>query len=158
MSPAASANLIQNESVITQASIHWWAAYGTALLLAGLGLVLALPTTVTVGAGGALLFGLFAVAAALSAGVGWARQKGTEFVVTSRRVSAKFGLVHQHSIELMLERIEGISVKQNPVGSLLGYGSIVVHGIGGTHEPIPYVRDAQHLRTVVQNQLARAGV
>jgi len=59
----------------------------------------------------------------------------SEFAVTSRRVIIKVGLISRRTVELKLEKIESIGVDQSILGRIFGYGTIVVNGTGGTHEP-----------------------
>jgi len=59
----------------------------------------------------------------------------SEFAVTSRRVIIKVGLISRRTVELRLEKIESIGVDQSILGRIFGYGTIVVNGTGGTHEP-----------------------
>ena len=58
----------------------------------------------------------------------------SEFAVTNRRVIIKVGLVSRRTVELRLEKIESIGVDQGIVGRILGFGTIVVKGTGGTNE------------------------
>lgn len=59
----------------------------------------------------------------------------SEFAVTNRRVIIKVGLISRRTVELKLEKIESIGVDQSIPGRIFGYGTIVVNGTGGTHEP-----------------------
>jgi uncharacterized membrane protein YdbT with pleckstrin-like domain len=59
----------------------------------------------------------------------------SEFAVTNRRVIIKIGLVSRKTVELKLDKLESIGVEQTIPGRILGYGTIVVRGTGGTNEP-----------------------
>lgn len=65
------------------------------------------------------------------------RYKNTELAVTNKRVIAKFGTKTIHTIELNLNKIEGIEVTQTTLGRLLNYGSLVIRGTGSMRQPIP---------------------
>lgn len=58
----------------------------------------------------------------------------TEFAVTNRRVIAKTGFIRRHTLEILLSRIESVSVNQDVLGRLLNYGTVTVTGTGGTKE------------------------
>lgn len=58
----------------------------------------------------------------------------TEFAVTNRRVIAKTGFIRRHTLEMLLSKIESVSVHQGILGRMLGYGTVVVTGTGGTKE------------------------
>ena len=77
----------------------------------------------------------------------------TEFGLTDRRIIAKRGIIKRDSLELMLNRVESIAVDQPLVGRLLGYGSIVVTGTGGTKHKYLAIANPMELRNQVNNQL-----
>ncbi|MCZ2248199.1 MAG: PH domain-containing protein [Bacteroidia bacterium] len=58
----------------------------------------------------------------------------TEFAVTNRRVIAKTGFIRRHTLEMLLPKIESVSVNQNVLGRLLNFGTVTVTGTGGTKE------------------------
>ena len=73
----------------------------------------------------------------------------SEFAVTNRRVIIKVGLVSRKTVELNLEKVESIGVDQTVLGRILGYGSIVVVGTGGTREPFRGIADPMAFRRAV---------
>ena len=58
----------------------------------------------------------------------------TEFAATNRRVIAKTGFIRRHTLEMLLHKIESVSVNQNVLGRLLNFGTVTVIGTGGTKE------------------------
>ena len=60
--------------------------------------------------------------------------KTDEFVVTSKRIIIKKGLIAYYTLEMNLSRVETVNVEQSLVGRLLGYGCITIIGTGGTRE------------------------
>ena len=58
----------------------------------------------------------------------------TEFAVTNRRVIAKTGFVRRNTLEMLLPKIESVSVNQSVLGRMLNFGSVTVTGTGGTQE------------------------
>lgn len=77
------------------------------------------------------------------------RAKTSEFVVTSRRVIIKTGLISRKTVELNLQKVESIGVDQPIMGRILGYGSIRVVGTGGTNEPFHEIDDPMAFRKAV---------
>ncbi len=73
----------------------------------------------------------------------------SEFAVTNRRVIIKVGLVSRRTVELNLEKVESIGVEQTVLGRILGYGTIVVVGTGGTKEPFRRIADPMGFRRAV---------
>lgn len=58
----------------------------------------------------------------------------TEFAVTNRRVIAKRGFIRRHTMEMLLQKVESVSVRQDILGRMLNFGTITVTGTGGTQE------------------------
>ena len=76
----------------------------------------------------------------------------SEFAITNRRVVIKQGLISRHTLEMNLSKIESVNVDQTVMGRLLGYGTIIVIGTGGTREsfadiarPVEFRRQFQSL-------------
>jgi hypothetical protein len=53
----------------------------------------------------------------------------------------------------MLSRVESIGVTESFWGRILGYGSVVVHGTGGTPESFVMIAHPQEFRRSVQEQI-----
>ena len=58
----------------------------------------------------------------------------SEFAITNKRVIIKLGLISIHTLEMNLSKVESITVDQNPMARIFGYGSITIIGTGGTRE------------------------
>jgi uncharacterized membrane protein YdbT with pleckstrin-like domain len=84
----------------------------------------------------------------------WIRSISSEFAVTNKRVLVKVGLVRRHSLELLLQKVEGIGVDQGILGRILGYGTITVSGTGGTREAFRMIASPLEFRRQVQASLA----
>jgi uncharacterized membrane protein YdbT with pleckstrin-like domain len=107
-------------------AIHGW--YQAAWVIAALGVVLLVPP--------------------------WIRSVSSEFAVTNKRVLIKVGLVRRHSLELLLQKVEGIGVDQGIMGRILGYGTITVSGTGGTREAFRTISRPLEFRRQVQASLS----
>jgi Bacterial PH domain len=158
------ASLIPGETVVYQTRLHWIVMLRHlllgALLLAGSGALLSYllnqPRSENAGEhlaeGGAVAL-LVGGIAAIVAGV--VRRSATEMAVTTRRVVVKQGLVGRKTIELLLNKIETIEVREPMLGRMFGYGSITVVGTGGTSEPFHKIAHPLQFRSEVQQQLER---
>lgn len=106
--------------------------------------------------------GLFGLAAAMAligivlAGGRYISLASSEFVVTDRRVVIKVGLLRRRTLEMQLSKVESISVMQDIMGRLLGYGNIVLTGSGGTHEVFDLVRGVLAFQQAVQAAISMA--
>jgi uncharacterized membrane protein YdbT with pleckstrin-like domain len=58
----------------------------------------------------------------------------TEFAITNQRIIAKRGFIHRNTLEILLSKVESVSVYQNILGRLLDFGTVTVTGTGGTKE------------------------
>ena len=139
-----------DEKVIYATSLHWLVYLRAILLLivAGACLIAAgmfpepgvkLVLTVV-----AALFGLTALLSGLGAFI---RRSTTELAVTDRRVIYKTGIFQRHSMEMNTSKVETVGVNQSILGRILGYGTVMVRGTGGSFEPIPFIGDPLTFRS-----------
>jgi uncharacterized membrane protein YdbT with pleckstrin-like domain len=84
----------------------------------------------------------------------WIKSSSSEFAITNKRVLIKVGLIRRHSLELLLQKVEGIGVDQGFLGRVLGYGTITVSGVGGTKEAFRMISNPLEFRRQVQASLA----
>jgi signal transduction histidine kinase len=158
-------NLVPGETVIYQTRLHWIVMLGHMIM--GI-FLLALP-------GAVLLYYAFAhteidprtlqimkiggialiVGGVIVILVGMVRRSATEMAVTNRRVVIKTGLASRKTIEMMLNKVESIEVSEPAAGRMLGYGSIVVIGTGGTPEPFHKMAHPLEFRSQVQQQIEK---
>lgn len=57
-----------------------------------------------------------------------------EYVITNKRVIIKKGLIAIWTLEMNLQKIETVNVRQSILGRILGYGCLTIVGTGGTLE------------------------
>ena len=77
----------------------------------------------------------------------------SEFAITNRRVIIKVGWVARRTIELNLSKIESVKVNQGLLGRILGYGTIIIIGTGGTTEPFSLISNPLEFRRKFQEQV-----
>lgn len=77
----------------------------------------------------------------------------SEFGVTNKRVMIKHGFIKRISLETLLNKIEGITVKQGILGRILNYGTIIVKGTGGTSNPFHKINAPLQFRKNVQENI-----
>jgi membrane protein YdbS with pleckstrin-like domain len=102
------------------------------------------------------LAGIAVAAAAIAFVAGVVRRAGIEMAVTNRRLIVKTGVVRRHTIEMMLSKIESISVSQGVLGRIANYGDVLVRGSGGTAEHFARIADPLRLRLKAQEQIERS--
>ena len=158
-------NLVPGETVIYETRLHWivmlWHIVLGCLLLGLPGVLLLYYTvnqtgieskTLHVAQGGGVALVVTGVVVIL---MGMVRRNATEMAVTNRRVVIKTGLVSRKTIEMLLNKVESIEVSETAFGRMLGYGTIVVIGTGGTPEPFHKVAHPLEFRSQVQQQIEK---
>ena len=96
---------------------------------------------------------LVIVAAIATFAYGVAKRNATEMAVTNRRVLIKTGMGSRRTLDLMLTRVESIGVEETFLGRMLGFGSVIVRGTGGTPESFLLISHPQEFRRSVQEQI-----
>ena len=81
------------------------------------------------------------------------RRWTSEFWVSNKRVLIKMGLIRRNSFEIMLKKIEAISVDQSILGRLFNYGSVGIVGTGSSKETFSMIHRPLEFRRQIQEQL-----
>ena len=162
-------SLVPAETLLYETRHHWLVLLGPALVsvvLAALGAG-CLAELVAAKDGKGMLVGasemevhatefggvLLIVAAIAVFAFGLAKRNATEMAVTNRRVLIKTGLGNRRTLDLMLSRVESIAVEETFWGRMLGFGSVILHGTGGTPESFVMISHPQEFRRNVQEQI-----
>ena len=103
----------------------------------------------TLGAASALL-----LAPALAAVPPWLRWRSTQYVVTNKRLCVRTGVMRVTTLETVLNKVGTIGVEQDLAGRVLGYGTVIIKGLGGGVEALPRIADPYRLRRMVHTALA----
>jgi hypothetical protein len=147
----ADQNLIPGEQVLYQTGLHWIVFAPPVFFAAIFGLIGLLLMLLMQGTGGVGFF--FLVFAGLFILAGYLTRKATEIAVTNKRIVIKTGILNRRTLELLLSKVESIGVEEGLLGRMLGYGSVVVRGTGGTPEPFHDVTNPLEFRRQVQQQI-----
>ena len=158
-------HLMDGEAVAYATRLHWIVLAGPvllALLLSVPGIALlvlsgihagdARPATESMLAGGVILTAVSLII--LVRGI--LNRNATEMAVTNKRVVAKVGVAARRTIEIILSRVESIGVEETVMGRMLGYGTVIVRGTGGTPESFEKIAHPLEFRTQVQQQIDRS--
>jgi uncharacterized membrane protein YdbT with pleckstrin-like domain len=137
------------ESIVHTAQIHpiiflpaiLWFVLAAILFIAALGTAGDLRT------GGEALAIFCVVLGAGSAFPALLRRVSTELAVTDRRVIYKAGILARHTLEMNRGKVESVDVDQSVLGRLIGFGTIIVRGTGGSLEPIRMISDPLTFRS-----------
>ncbi len=77
---------------------------------------------------------------------------GKQYVLTSRRLIFKRGIVKRTSFELLLRKCEGIRIEQSIMGRMLGYGSVLVT-TGEATNRYDYIKHPLEFSTAINQQI-----
>jgi uncharacterized membrane protein YdbT with pleckstrin-like domain len=157
-------HLIEGETVVYQTRLHWIVLVspvflGLLFLLPGIALISQSTTRSSgkSGASGPLLVGgiilLFVALICIVRGI--LNRNATEMAVTNKRVVAKVGVAARRTVEMLLSRVESIGVEESMTGRILGYGTVIVRGTGGTPESFDKIAHPLEFRTRVQEQIEK---
>lgn len=140
-------NLLPNEQITYRARLH-------RIIYLFPCCVFALAVLVALAGGGWIAGAVLGVIGLILLLPPWIRSSSSEFAITNKRVLIKVGLIRRHSLELLLQKVEGIGVDQGFIGRILGYGTITVSGVGGTKEAFRMISNPLEFRRQVQASLA----
>jgi uncharacterized membrane protein YdbT with pleckstrin-like domain len=124
---------MDNQQVVYQARLHWVLFVWPVLFLV-LGLW----------AGSRFVslheVGLFVVVMALLWGIlVWLTYQFSSLTIKKKQVVLRTGILVRQTIDISLNKIESVDIRQSILGSLFKYGSIVITGTGGTRQGMTYV-------------------
>lgn len=146
-------DLIPGEKLIYETGLHWsvlvWPVIIAVIVAAGGVVCLLQKDTNFLYAGAALLVVALGIVA-----VAIFRRSAVEMAVTNRRVIIKTGLASRRSLEIMLAKVESIGIEESAMGRMFGYGTLTIHGTGGTPEPFSRIAHPSEFRREVQQQVA----
>lgn len=150
-------NLIAGETVLRRTKLHWgillWPS-GIITLPVSFVFLLCFVGGIVSREGAMIVVGVlfFLVDAALFGNV-YVYRAVSEFAITNKRVIIKLGIVSRRTSEMFLNKIESIVVMQGLLGRVMGYGTVVVKGTGGTPERFKHVPNPLEFRRQVQEQI-----
>ena len=152
-------SLVPGETVVYRTGLHWVVLVPSVLVGVCLALLAIVVWRASMGseqsASRALtLVGLTLLGLGIVTIIhGLVRRRATEIAVTSMRIFIKRGLVTRHTTELLLAKVESIAINEPLMGRILGYGTVVVRGTGGTPEPFDKIANPLEFRREVQRQI-----
>ena len=133
-----------SEVIIYQGKLHW-AIFVRPVMFTCLALTLFNYNEPLYGAAVMLAAGLF-WAASLMAAV------QSRFVITAQRVRIRTGSIYRVSLDLPLDQVATVTVRQDTVGRWLHYGTLVVEGQDGSRALCPTVAHAAEFERQLRAQ------
>ncbi len=138
--------LLKDEQILYYTRPHYIVFYSVFLWAAVFIFTVWISSSTLLG-GLMLLFGLISFISDLIS------YKCSEYAITNRRILIKVGFIRRKSLEIFLDRIEGVYVEQGISGRILNFGTVIIAGVGGTKNPFFYIPDPLKFRSNIQQQL-----
>jgi len=144
---SAEDQLLPNESVQYRTNPHWMIfIMPVIIMLLGVFLTFINPLLNIVAylmfAAGALSFLMSAITF-----------KFTEYVITNLRFIKKFGFISRKTNGVPKDKIESVDTEQTVFGRMLGFGSVIITGTGGTREIVFNIPEPFEFRTKLQQSI-----
>ncbi len=77
------------------------------------------------------------------------RRQTTEIAVTNRRVIYKTGLISRRTVEMNMDKVESVDVRQGIFGRMLDFGTVLIRGTGAGLEPLSTIATPLALRNAI---------
>ena len=138
---------VNAEQEIYKARVHWIIYFWPVVATAALGATLAIP-----GVPHWLRWSFFGLSA-ITWLVAIVIAESMDFIVTSRRVTTRTGILNKNSQETLLEKVETVHIHQDLAGRILGYGTVTVVGTGGSHDVFKRISKPMLLRRMIHDQI-----
>lgn len=122
------------EKVLYSTNAHWifflpalglWVVAAVFLVLSGM-----VPTGSPLIVACWAMAGVLAVVALYKTVTAWFHRWTTETDVTTLRVVHKEGFISRKTFEMNVDKVESVDVSQSVLGRILGYGDVMVRGVG----------------------------
>ncbi len=156
-------NLIEGETVIYQARLHWVLFLKPMLLsliFVAIAVALFYFASDSIDSGNTLLMqrigGVLILLAIIPIVVGVFRRSAREYAVTNKRVVMQTGVMGRMTEEVFLNKIESIGVDQTVLGRMFGFGTVTIRGTGGSFGPFERVSAPLELRRQIQDQIGKS--
>ncbi|MGH7088376.1 MAG: PH domain-containing protein [Stellaceae bacterium] len=142
------------ETLVYITKLHWL-IYLRAIVLFLIAIGLAIASLWVSGNGNTALLAAAALALLLALSSwfpAWVRRATTELAVTDARVIYKAGLFGRRTIEMNRSQVESVDIDQSLFGRIFSYGTVIVRGTGGSHEPMRFISNPIDFRSYIRAQ------
>lgn len=124
---------MNNQRTVYQARLHWIVfVWPSLLLLFGLLLGSFVVSFREVGL-------VIAVIGLIWSFLMWLTYQFSSLTIKEKQVILRSGILVRQTIDISLNKIESIDIRQSIIGSIFQYGSLLITGTGGTRQCMGYV-------------------
>lgn len=133
-----------DSNIVYLARLHWILFLGPVLLLCfglSLGLSFAIMREVSLCCiGFSLIWGVMV----------WMTYQFSSLTIKEKQIIIRTGFWVRNTMDFPLNRIESIDIRCSLIGALLGYGSLLLTGTGGTKQIIHYIQKPLTCRRYIE--------
>lgn len=83
----------------------------------------------------------------------WVTYQFSSLTIKAKQVLLRKGLIVRQTIDIPLDKIESIDIRQSIIGSILRYGELTIIGTGGTRNVINYICKPLTCRRIIEQQM-----
>lgn len=120
--------MTNEEGIVYQARLHWIIFVWPVIFFV---IDLYLGVVYPLFAQPSMLFGVFVALWGLST---WVMYQYSSLTIKSNRLVIRSGFLVRQTVDIPINKIESVDIRQSILGTILGYGSIELTGTGGTRE------------------------
>lgn len=120
--------MTNEEGIVYQARLHWIIFVWPVIFFV---IDLYLGVVFPLFAQPSMLFGVFVALWGLST---WVMYQYSSLTIKSNRLVIRSGFLVRQTVDIPINKIESVDIRQSILGTILGYGSIELTGTGGTRE------------------------
>jgi len=80
----------------------------------------------------------------------WLNYQFSSLTIKKNQVILRTGILVRQTIDIPLNKIESIDIRQSIIGSMLQYGSLVITGTGGTRQMVNYLNKPLTCRRYIE--------
>ncbi|KGP64224.1 membrane protein [Legionella norrlandica] len=131
-------------NVIYFTRLHWIIFFGPCL---GLGIAMTIYYYITQLREVSLFLGFFAL---IWIFITWVTYYFSSITIKKKQVILRTGIIVRQTVDIPLNKIETIDIRQSILGSILSYGTLIITGTGGTRYLINHIHKPLTCRRYIE--------
>ena len=84
----------------------------------------------------------------------WITYYFSSLTIKKQHVILRTGFLIKNTVDIPMAKIESIDIRQSIIGSIFGYGTLIITGTGGTRQFIPYLNNPLTCRRYIEQLLS----
>jgi uncharacterized membrane protein YdbT with pleckstrin-like domain len=83
----------------------------------------------------------------------WITYHFSSLIIKKKQVILSTGVLVRQIVDIQLNKVESIDIRQTIIGSILRYGSLVITGTGGTRHVIHFLSNPLTCRRIIEQMV-----